>query len=76
MDLDQVPTRDLIDALVPRLDSCLVLGLTVEKNGQPIYHRHFEAKNRWVLMTRFMRKSMPSSNPSMPVTMRVGVGIL
>ena len=50
MELDLASTKELIAQLETRLDTCLVLGITVDNNILT-YHRSLRGMNQWALMT-------------------------
>lgn len=50
MDLSQIPTRELIDAIKTRVDTLLVLGIVVEEDKSLSFHRFFEGINSWSMV--------------------------
>jgi hypothetical protein len=49
MNLKEALTKELIDELVSRLDTCLVLGITWDTDRVLTFHRRCTGPNTWAM---------------------------
>jgi len=49
MNIKEILTKDLVDELVSRMNTCLILGMVFDHDNTLTFHRRFSGPNSWAM---------------------------